>query len=333
MEGRAVVDEFLRPRCVLHIAACIRLRKRVPVLRRRIDESRLAVIDLVDARVLYESEVDRAARDRAGAVDLPAAALQLLSAEGIVSDFDGVSAGLDVVHDFGCLKRICRRVFRRRGELCAGTREAERHIVARNDTRPGAAARQNRPARRNVIDVCPIVLLRRSRHGSHAVDDMEIIRIEVAAVDGSLAIGICIHGVVACRECAELRIERFLHVRILNIVRRAVACIGIWGERRPREAAVVTVIVARCRPHHRVVAGREVRCRHIVVAQDVTDYGAVHRIGDLRYGRGRIACIPVIGLRYVCHLDLQRTRRDLAGIDNGQRRIQRHGRSRACARR
>ena len=245
MEGRAVIDELLRSRRVLHIAACIRLRKRVPVLRRRIDESRLAVIDLVNARVLHKGEIDGPARDRAVAVDLPAAFFEFLPAEGIVLDLDWVSARRDVVHDLRRFECICRRVFRRRGELCAAARKAERHIVARDDTRPGTAARHNRPAGRDIVDIRPVILLCCIRHGAKGINDVEVVRVKVAAVDCPLAVGIRVHGVVARRGCPKLCAERILHVRVLHIMLYAVARVGIRRKRRPREAAVIAVIVPR----------------------------------------------------------------------------------------
>ena len=144
------------------------------------------------------------------------------------------------------------------------------------------------------------------------IDNVEVVRVNRLAVDRSLAIDGLVHRIVARCRRAEGILERLVHLRIANVMRRAVAriCVGAEGTAR------TVPVAARCRAARALTlprAPQRTSC-DAVTTEDRSDDRGLRGIRDLRDTAVRIGRRAVIGLGHVAHLDVQLARRNLARV-------------------
>ena len=282
---------------------------------RSVHEGIAAVIDLVNARRLRNTDIDRTAGNTAIPRDLTRAILERNTIQCIVPDLCGIPCSLHIVEHLRRSRNIRRQIVAAVRKLSALRTETEEHVVliCCDNPCPGAWRRRQPPPSRNLVIRRAIVDLGCICRMSVEINHLEIIRGDVAAVDRALAVYRRVDSIVARRGRPELILERVSHIRILHIMRRTVACIRIR-----RKGGRATPIGA-CRRggrgrHHPLIPRRETRRRDIVHAKNGCKHGACGIIRKTCDRRGGVSRRAVIGLRHGCHRDIQLTRRDLAHI-------------------
>ena len=314
IEARAVRRDKLvrcgRTRRILHVALWIRIGQRIPVLCRSILERGLTVVFLVDARALHKVQIQRTARDLAVARCRQIPALKVLPVQRVVPNRIAVARYRDIVGDLACVGNICRlRDAVRLRELRAIPADGKLDLGRIRADELARICRECTP-RRNRIGARAVIDLRRL-----AAADLKRVRRDCLAVDRALAVDI-LGDIVVVRHRTERRSERLVHIRVLNIVRCAVARVRVRGKVRPRE----TSVVARCRigGQHAPIGGLQCTRRNAVAREDRIDDGARGIVCDSRDRGSRIRRRAVVGLRHVVHRDLQ-----LARVDRARRRRRR----------
>ena len=286
---------------------------------RGVDEVGSPVIDLVDAARLCETDIDRAARDPARTRRRRIPALKVLPVQRIVLEqilIAAIRRRLDIVGD--TLRLIDIRCPRRIVCLCEMSApigidcKADLVRVRCNHACAVPRARAQVPAGRNRVVAGAVIDLRRMGGVPVCIDNVEVVRVNRLAVDRSLAIDVLVHRIVARCRRAEGILERLVHLRIANVMRRAVAriCVGAEGTAR------TVPVAARCRAARALTLPRGLQCtfRDTVPGEDRSDDRGLRRIRDLCDTAVRIGRCAVIGLGHVAHLDVQLARRNLARI-------------------
>ena len=308
-----------RARSISDIRSAVDIRKGLMVTVCRVDEVGIAVIDLVDAARLCKTDIDRAARDPARTRRRRVSALKVLPVQRIVFEQVLVAAirrRLDIVRD--ALGLIDIRRPRRIVCLCEMSTpigidgKADLIRVCCNHACAVPRARAQVPAGRNRVVAGAVIDLRRMGGVPMCIDNVEVVRVNRLAVDRPLAIDGLVHRIVARCRRAEGILERLVHLRIANVMRRAVARICIGAEGTARTVAVA----ARCRTARALTLPRSLQrtsCDTVPTENRSNDRG-LRRIRDLRNTAVRIGRRAVIGLGHIAHLDVQLARRNLARV-------------------
>ena len=222
-----------------------------------IDNPCLPVVHLVDVRIVHERETEHTARNLALAVNFCLAVLEFASTECVVLDLLAVAARDDVIHDLVRIVGVRCRVMGSGSELRSTRRQMERHTISCDHTRRGSRRGIELPACGDVVRRCSVVLLRRMGRHVVIVHHVEVVRVDVASVDCPLAVGILLNRIVSRRRRAKLRAECLSHIRILHIVRRAIAGVDILDKLRIGISTPIgTLVVVRCGCHFRRILVR-----------------------------------------------------------------------------
>ena len=144
------------------------------------------------------------------------------------------------------------------------------------------------------------------------IDNIEIVRVNRLSIDCPLAIDGLVHRIVARCRRAEGILERLVHLRIANVMRRAVARVCIVLECAARTVA----IAARCRATRALILPRGLQCTRCdaIPTEDCSDDRGLRYIRDLCDRATRIGRFTVVGLLHVFHRDVQLARGDRARI-------------------
>ena len=305
-EARSVVDEFQRSAPIGDIARAVRIGQRVPLLRCRIDKSGRAVIDFINAAVLYEAEAQHAPCDLALARDVRLSRFEVLPVQRIVLQQIAVTrirrdihlvrnaCGIGDVHRIGHIVAFL--------ELRISGGKIKMNMIAVRPGKPIRAPGLELRAGRYCVVRRTVVDLRRLSCDAASIDDLEIIWRDGFTVNSPLAVGVGLHLVVVLRR-AEGVLKRPVHSRIANVVRCAVARVGVLLEGRTRAAPVVTL--CRACGMQSIPRRFERRFRDAVVGLHLRDHGGGRFVRDRRDIARRVVRCRVIGLRNVAHRQLE----------------------------
>ena len=117
-------------------------------------------------------------------------------------------------------------------------RKADLVLISCDHARSGPRARAQVPAERNRVIAGAVIDLRRMGGVPMCIDNIEVVWINRLAVDGPLAIDGLVHRIVARCRRAEGILECLVHLRIANVMRRAIARVCIVSECAARTVAV-----------------------------------------------------------------------------------------------
>ena len=225
---------------ILHVSRAVVVPQHIPILCRRVLKRRRAVIDLVNARVPHKPQFEHATCDRAVARDLASTALKINAVQRIVLDLGGVAGRLYIIEYLcraGDVRRRIVGVVRKLRPLVAQTEE---HVVliSGNNSRSGSRRRCQMPPLRNVVVARAIVDLGRICRMTVEINHLEIGWRNVTAPNRAFAIRRIIDRIVSRCGRPELILKRIPHIRILHIVRRAVARVHVLCKGTARESSV-----------------------------------------------------------------------------------------------
>ena len=289
------------------------------VAGRSVNELCIAVINLVNAARLCKTDIERAALDLARPRRRCVPTLKVLPVQRIVLEqvlIAIICRRLDIVGDTLRLIGIRRprRIvcFREMRALIGINRKVDLVRIRTDHTCTETCVRTQLPVGRNRVVAGTVIDLRRMGGVPMRIDDIEVVRINCLAVDRPLAVDGLVHRIIArCRRTKRIP-KRLIHLRIANVMRRAVARVCVVSE----STACAVAIAARCRSTRTLIIPRSLQCacRDTVPTEDRSDDRGLRCIRDPCDIAIRIGRCTVIGLRHIAHLDIQLARVDRACI-------------------